>query len=111
MSKQMHGLLRMVLALACAGIAVGSVATEAPLKSIPKGPGGRTIERGEYLVMITGCHDCHTPNFLVNGGKSKEADRFHFLLLRFRPAMAPAPRATAPEAIPAGWFSGRRKRV
>ena len=24
--------------------------------------------------MITGCHDCHTPNFLVNGGRSKEAD-------------------------------------
>jgi mono/diheme cytochrome c family protein len=50
------------------------VATEAPLKSIPKGPGGRTIERGEYLVMITGCHDCHTPNFLVNGGKTPEKD-------------------------------------
>jgi mono/diheme cytochrome c family protein len=74
MSKQMHGFLRMVLALACAGIAVGSVATDAPLKSVPKGPGGRTIERGEYLVLITGCHDCHTPNFLVNGGKGVEAD-------------------------------------
>ena len=74
MSKKMQGLSRMVLALACAGTVVASIAADAPPRSIPKGPGGRTIERGEYLVMITGCHDCHTPNFLVNGGKSTETE-------------------------------------
>ena len=35
----------------------------------------KDIERGRYLVMITGCNDCHTPNFLVNGGKTPEKDR------------------------------------
>jgi mono/diheme cytochrome c family protein len=35
----------------------------------------KDIERGRYLVMIAGCNDCHTPNFLTNGGKTPEKDR------------------------------------
>jgi hypothetical protein len=27
------------------------------------------VERGKYLVMITGCHDCHTPKIEGPGGK------------------------------------------
>src|SRR5262245_21212147 len=26
-----------------------------------KGGGGSAVERGKYLVNITGCHDCHSP--------------------------------------------------
>ena len=73
-SRMMRWLSKAVLVLAGAGIAATSLAADPPERSIPKGPGGRTIERGEYLVMITGCHDCHTPNFLVNGGKATQAE-------------------------------------
>lgn len=31
------------------------------------------IERGRYLVMVTGCNDCHTPNYGMRGGKVPEA--------------------------------------
>ncbi len=27
-----------------------------------------SIERGRYLVQVSGCNDCHTPGYLVNGG-------------------------------------------
>lgn len=33
-----------------------------------------SIERGRYLVAITGCNDCHTPNFLGTGKKTLEKD-------------------------------------
>jgi len=29
-------------------------------------------ERGKYLVMIAGCNDCHTPGYLLSGGKTPE---------------------------------------
>ena len=64
--------------LACVAISVSSVAADAPAKpaakSAAKPAASKEIERGRYLVMITGCHDCHTPNFLVNGGKTPEKD-------------------------------------
>lgn len=28
----------------------------------------RVIERGRYLVHISGCNDCHTPGYMQNGG-------------------------------------------
>lgn len=28
-----------------------------------------TLERGKYLVKITGCNDCHTANYPASGGK------------------------------------------
>lgn len=63
-----------ILALACAAIPAASVAADAPAKSSAKPPNSSQIERGHYLVMITGCHDCHTPNYLVNGGKAPAKD-------------------------------------
>jgi len=74
MSKNMQALSQVVLALACAGIAVSSIAADTPNKPIPKQIGARQIERGQYLVLVTGCHDCHTPNFLVNGGTSPDSE-------------------------------------
>jgi mono/diheme cytochrome c family protein len=70
----MHGLSRVVLALACAGMAASSVAADTQAKPATKQASSKQIERGRYLVMITGCHDCHTPNFLVNGGKTPEKE-------------------------------------
>jgi len=28
----------------------------------------KDLSRGEYLVMISGCNDCHTPGFAESGG-------------------------------------------
>ena len=51
-----------------------SVAADAPAQSAAKSPDGKQIERGRYLVMITGCHDCHTPNYIAKGGKVPAKD-------------------------------------
>jgi len=68
-------LSQIVLAIACAAIPAASIAADKSPKSGAKPAGGKEVERGRYLVMITGCNDCHTPNFLVNGGKTPESDR------------------------------------
>jgi mono/diheme cytochrome c family protein len=34
----------------------------------------REIERGRYLVKITGCNDCHTPGYGQQGGQAPEKD-------------------------------------
>jgi mono/diheme cytochrome c family protein len=32
-----------------------------------------SLERGKYLVELGGCNDCHTPDYLLSGGKTPEA--------------------------------------
>ena len=32
------------------------------------------IEAGRYLIAVSGCNDCHTPNYLQNGGNTPESD-------------------------------------
>lgn len=36
-------------------------------------PGKQLIERGKYLVTVSGCNDCHTPGYALSGGKVDEA--------------------------------------
>ena len=68
--------LAWILALiACAGVGGTSLAAEKAAKPAAKPAVDKDVERGRYLVMITGCNDCHTPNFLVNGGKTPEQER------------------------------------
>jgi mono/diheme cytochrome c family protein len=31
-----------------------------------------TVERGRYLVTITGCNDCHTAGYLASEGQTPE---------------------------------------
>ena len=45
---------------------------DAPAKSSSNIALNKEIERGRYVVAISGCNDCHTPNFLVNGGPQKD---------------------------------------
>lgn len=35
-------------------------------------PARTAVERGRYLVKISGCNDCHTPNYAMSGGKVAE---------------------------------------
>lgn len=37
-------------------------------------PDARTLERGRYLVKVSGCNDCHTAGYMESGGKTPEAD-------------------------------------
>ena len=34
----------------------------------------KLIERGRYLIVISGCNDCHTPGYAESGGKTPEAE-------------------------------------
>jgi len=46
------------------------------------------VERGQYLVNITGCHDCHTPKIEGPGGKPVLDEK---RLLSGHPEKAPYP--------------------
>jgi mono/diheme cytochrome c family protein len=70
----MYRLLPAILALSWTVIPAASVAADAPAKSAAKPASSKQVERGRYLVRIAGCNDCHTPNFMVNGGKTPESD-------------------------------------
>lgn len=35
-------------------------------------PDEQMIERGKYLVVITGCNDCHTDGYLLSQGEIAE---------------------------------------
>ena len=59
-----------LVVLAGAVLIGGATATKSTQKK-------RTIARGEYLVTITGCHDCHTP--LKMGARGPERDMTRML--------------------------------
>lgn len=52
----------------CAGIALGLACHATAVVAADK-PGAGNLERGRYLVKITGCNDCHTPGYAESGGK------------------------------------------
>lgn len=65
-----------VLVAATVGLHASNPAVAADPKP-GKGPDRamkESIERGRYLVAITGCNDCHTPNFSATGKKAPEKD-------------------------------------
>ena len=56
-------------------VAAQSAAQSAAPQAKAKGAaasGAAAIERGRYLVRITGCNDCHTPGYAQSGGKLPE---------------------------------------
>lgn len=50
------------------------MAAEKPAKSSAKAAPQTDIERGRYMVAISGCNDCHTPGFLLQGNKIPQKD-------------------------------------
>jgi mono/diheme cytochrome c family protein len=59
--------------LAAAALPFASVAGEATKPGSSEKADKRLIERGKYLVKITGCNDCHTPGYVMSGGKVPES--------------------------------------
>lgn len=45
---------------------------------------GASVERGRYVVSISGCNDCHTAGYAENGGKTPQADWLTGLPVGFR---------------------------
>jgi len=66
------------------------VAAPAELKAQQSAAGSAMVERGRYLVGITGCHDCHSPK---TAGMTPDLSR----ALSGRPATTPLPSATKDE--------------
>jgi mono/diheme cytochrome c family protein len=63
----------------------------APAQAIAQQPSGNAqVERGRYLVGITGCHDCHSPKVK---GMTPDLNR----ALSGRPSTTPLPTATKEE--------------
>ncbi|MGH8662685.1 MAG: cytochrome C [Burkholderiales bacterium] len=52
-------------ALAAAGLGLAAVAASIERPNI-------SPERGRYLVRVSGCNDCHTRDYAVNGGRVPE---------------------------------------
>lgn len=75
MKRKIRLLSPIIFALACAAIPASSIAADKAQKPAAKPANSKEIERGRYLVMITGCNDCHTPDFMATGGKTPEKDR------------------------------------
>jgi mono/diheme cytochrome c family protein len=69
-----RSIFRVVVILGWTALTAASIAADAPAKSSSKVALNKQIERGRYVVAIAGCNDCHTPNFLVNGGKTPQKD-------------------------------------
>ena len=69
-------------ATTAAVITLTAIAVAAVTVSIagPAGPAGSrvaqdgSISHGRYLVTISGCHDCHTPGHMQNGGHAPPAN-------------------------------------
>jgi mono/diheme cytochrome c family protein len=59
--------LKTTLAALCALLVSLPVVAQERKKSDPQ------VDRGRYLLKITGCHDCHTPGYAMTGGKVPEA--------------------------------------
>lgn len=58
----MHGkYFRMVVAVSLTLACVSAARADSDTKEL--------IERGEYLIRITGCNDCHTSGFLATNGE------------------------------------------
>lgn len=57
------------------------------------------VKRGEYLVNINGCNDCHTPKIMVNGMPEPDPKR----LLSGHPANMPMPAVPTDPFDPNGW--------
>jgi hypothetical protein len=88
-----------------AGVLVSVVAGSALGATRPGARGGATVKRGEYLVTVGGCNDCHTPWKMGPKGPEQDLSR----LLSGHPeglAMPAAPQVAPPwGAVVAGTFT------
>jgi mono/diheme cytochrome c family protein len=64
-----------VALLAGAGALIVAMAASARSEREPAGPDRATLARGEYLVTVGGCNDCHTPLKIGPNGPEPDMTR------------------------------------
>jgi mono/diheme cytochrome c family protein len=65
--------LKSMLAVSALYFAAAAVPVAAQQRKAPAKPEDQQVQRGRYLVKVTGCNDCHTAGYAVSGGKVPEA--------------------------------------
>ena len=66
--------LNVVFAGSVACLWVGAAQPAIAQQKVASGePDSRQIERGRYLVKISGCNDCHTAGYAMTGGNIPES--------------------------------------
>ena len=63
--------LRSTLAVSALCLAAAALAAGAQQKALSK-TADPQVERGRYLVKVSGCNDCHTAGYAMTGGKVPE---------------------------------------
>jgi len=89
MNNLSHEYSRLVPSASAALVAALLLGTSSPATA-QQAAGGAAVERGRYLVTITGCHDCHSPKIK---GMTPDLTR----ALSGRPATTPLPSPTTTE--------------
>ena len=65
--------LKLVLAAGALQLAAAALPAAAQQKIAPVKFDEQQVQRGRYLVKVTGCNDCHTAGYALSGGKVPEA--------------------------------------
>lgn len=89
------------LAFAIVGSQCAKNTEEASAGAAPKVDAAIQIKRGEYLVGISGCNDCHTPKVMTDKGPAPNMAR----LLSGHPADEPLPAITDKKMIAPGQWA------
>ncbi len=102
-----HGLLcrihegRFFAVLLCAGaLAVLAIVAACSTTGEAKTTQTDLVKRGEYLVTVGGCHDCHSPKVMVDGVPHPDPKR----LLSGHPASETMPPLSPEPFDPHGWM-------
>ncbi|MCC7465583.1 MAG: c-type cytochrome [Saprospiraceae bacterium] len=74
---------------------------EASAVAAPKVDPAAQIKRGEYLVGISGCNDCHTPKVMTEKGPAPNMER----LLSGHPSDEPLPAITDKKMVAPGQWA------
>jgi len=67
-----HVASRKILAVAILAALAATAATTASAQQKAAKSTSADVQRGRYLVRITGCNDCHTAGYAMSGGKVDE---------------------------------------
>jgi mono/diheme cytochrome c family protein len=55
-------------------VALAGIAVASPTLAADRAADRKMVERGRYIVTISGCNDCHTPGYAMNNGKVPESE-------------------------------------
>ena len=64
----------LIAVLVLVALSMPVVAAEKAAKSASNTAPTKDIERGRYLISVSGCNDCHTPGFILQGNKIPQKD-------------------------------------